>query len=580
MSRLFEAQVHPQLVEYAKANLLSILNQGQGQLVHSIESYLPLCPDALQYYTLAGCAYLKQVNQIADQAKKQTIALNELLDAIAANPMAPNIGGLHTTVVAIYGMLSEMAIIGVDITKDMAATPTEEGRSKQASVHVYVGSISILRRMQRDRFFVTEIDADEEKAFARKILKALESNLIYGMRLDIDHIYEGRPIYKPTKPRGGMALAGQPDSFKLFPIPVMYPIADLFKEVLGNNLFRFVENRGGDGTATRVCTFSAEEVGKVYYGQPDNLIQSAIKRAKPGYSVIYNTFRAYNVQGSLHDRGYSAFRLDRLISISPVQPAEIDKALHMVNPEFLRGIFITKVNAFKTTDFDDLKDPTFNPASYPNNQDRAAALISHMYRMDTDVLFMYIKARPALFGDLKKHLDTRERISSKMLKKLEFVDLPVDEMHKEALIKDLLSKGLVKLTTRSTKSETEKVVLASNNKDVLQRLVGKGYVKKYGSDGVRLRAFRAQLQALPSPSKAEIEALAGEWRVLDRLSGVDFGNLDTVIDTLNTVLVEMKDIPEATGLIPYKNCTPQNSADFYKSVYAANIMQCEFAPFE
>lgn len=535
---IFNDGVHPELVELINRTIKMGVAGKCSQFIYNIDVYLREAPTAMKYYTQDGYNALVGVDSKAK------------FDVTSLPPMY----------VAIMGMLSKHVFVGIDMTK--------EGYPSA----LYTRSIGCIKYLADNGMLSREVK-DVNKVISaltsNKTALGFEDDSFLVIRLDVASFVGGKVQFKLVVPRTRLKIGAGKD-FVFIPIDFMHKAADIFNALGRNNIFKFTKT-SVTGQKTHIATCNPDIVKQVYVGFPENLIDSKLKKVVCGYDDVKLRYSCYDLEASIYSMGEASFRPEMLDVFVKSDMSAICRDVHNVNYDHLYGVFKTKVRGMRLADYANFK--LFDTSSFPTVDKKAEALITWGESLDSKDLFTIMQSNPNIFGNLNSALSARAKSSPKVLKDLKTIDgvYTVDE------IKDLMSKGVVKITAVSKAGKVYERY-CSNNEDVLKRFLGADYVKKFESTKARLKAMKDEISANGIKDKRTLENLLVEY---DLLAVVDSRELVRFpVMALENAIENMKSkAPMADGSFVYRKITATDSTDFYGQVNIKNIMAIEFAPY-
>lgn len=557
--KLFDAPMHPELVQLLDVSFKNACKGKSDQFLHNIDVYLNYAPNAMSYFYSRGVDFLKQ----AVNNYKWKLSMED-------------IENLDKSYVAIMQLLHEFVFVGIDVTKD--GFPSA----------LYTRNITILTTLKENGMLNASIDDIaklQNNLLGTKTYKGIDEKTHCVMRLDLDGVTNGKPVFKPTIPTSRLKI-GVDSDFVFIPLPFYYHIEQILFDAIKDRPFKFTKT-SVTGQVSHMATISADTVRKYYEGCDQNLIESKIRKTKVGYDVLRLRFMAYDLESSLNSIGSASFRPEMLDFIAPAKNPTVDKSQYMIDYNHLKGVFKTRVKGFKVAQFDEFK--LMDTTSFANTYDRAEALINWANSLGGADLYRIMKQYENLFGDVDKALATREKNAPKVIKLLKLVDLSDDATERKNQISTMLKTGLVKMVMMSKKSNNVSEKLCSNNPEVLAKMLGKDYVAKFESIRHKVENLKELLIGGKVKDRSSLESLASEYGVLAYVDGtrlfskaIEGGNTNPAISALDDVLADLnaKAKPRSESLITFRNVNADNEKEFYGSVHIDNILSVEYAPYE
>lgn len=420
------------------------------------KNYTQLPTDDLNFYMQEGYNNLSAVSMSLPKKKQ-------------FDPMT-----LPQAFVLYTGFLGKEAAIGVDTVK---------GRSSA----IYTRNESILRELFKegafeDTYTIDDLEKDIGK-MNKKVATGLDKGSLAYARLDLINAMKNTAVFKITLPNFRTDFG---EALKFYPYGVFPYLATLMKETVKDNAITVFQSEDDGSTKVRSVSFTDKAVKVLYRGFEPVLVENKLRKVTPGWDVLSLDIKAYNLEASLYSQGYTGIHLEDTLQITSCKLSDIDKTQYMVNYDELKKHFIASVNKWNLPHYDEFKG--MDLSGYATKEDKRNALSPWLKEIDGEVLYNIMKAQEHLFGgDLVERLDKVSNNSPKEFKKLEYIELPEDKDEKTALVKDMLKKGIVKLSRTSKKSNKVTEVVCTNNGVLLSRILGKNYIENYESPGIKIR---------------------------------------------------------------------------------------------
>lgn len=557
MEKLFYQQSEGFEVDYhlaVESNILAGLRGNTNQFFYNIDHYLSNLPDARKQYANQALAHIE--GNLPEKALKKS---------------AEAIANLTEDYLAILGVINKHVCVGVDMEKE--GYPTD----------LYTRNIAELEKLDSNGQIENDITKLKEALLGSKLNKMVNEGTYAVARLDLVANRNGKPIFKAVVPQSYLEIGGG-KRFVFIPVTFYYLFENQLRENFVMNPFKFVKE-SVIGKVTHIASIKDDVVRQTYKGADGNLVESKIRKAKVGYDVTKQRYFAYDLEASLHSVGLASFRPEMLDTISNVLYEDIDTSRHNVNYDHLRGIFRTKVKGLNKEQLEKLK--FIDVSGFANMKDQVEAVIQASENKNDTELYLFMKNNPSVFGDLEDGLAKRERVAPKFLKQMQSINLPINEDERKKELSIMLDAGIVKFTaTSKSGSIIERV--GSNNPKVLERMLGKDYVKQYESIRNKLKEVKDLLKNGKIKTKLDLEKAGVEYNLLDYVNPLDFfsdeiskGNTHDAIKSIDDAIAELqaKQASRKTNesLLLYRNVYATEASNLFGSVNVNNVIAVDFA---
>lgn len=519
--RLFRNAVEADLKQIFFNVSLHAIRGNSSQFMYSLEAYLKHAD--MSRINL----YNKGVNNIMRLASENEWKLKQ--EAIAS------LDGMY---VALFQALEEMVMVGVDMSKEGFPSALYT-RSREALNGLY--SLGLLED-NGERKYLDALDGN-------KTANAIAKGLFLAIRLDVVGVYKGLPKFKPVIPRSAIDMS----SFALIPVEFMYLFEDMLREGFRGKAFSFTKS-SVIGAVEHKATFSEDIVRRVYNSTAPELVEAKIKKGRLGYDLMKLRMYCYDLESSIHTLGLASFRPEMLDKIEEYN-GPIDMSQHNINYEYLKGVFRTKIKACNTSQLESLKFTDLS--GFANLNDKVEGIIAFSETMKYKNLYWLMKNRPDIFGNVEDALATREKVSPKFLKHMQFVDLPEDSMERVEKVKEMLNTGLVKFTAYK-KDNTLYERFCTMNPTVLSKLIGKDYVKRFESPRNKMKYVIELIKRGMVTNRSELEKVAIEYNIVGYIdTGIYFANSDNdKVDVQRAVYALEQGLERLTENTPTRNLSP------------------------
>jgi hypothetical protein len=537
--------------------LKSALAGQSDQFLYNIDHYLANLPEVRASMAQRGRNRILHLAQEFGWKNNR----NDLVDA------------LDDTYLAIFQTLEDYVVIGIDMEKD--AFPTA----------LYTRSVAILDYLYKEGMIEDGIEPGKYMAnlIGSKTEKSLGEGNFVTQRLDVIGMKEGKPCFRPMTPKSNLDIGGG-KQYVIVPAPFMHMVETMMRVAFQQKPFRFTKS-SVIGQVTHTATISQNVVREAYKGLDERDIESRLRKVTCGYDVVKQRFFAYDLEASLSSLGVASFRPEMLDSVHEVSDADIDKSRYNIDFNLLRGIFKTRIKGAKTAQLDTLK--YIDLSGFANMRDKVQAILDAADRELDKSLYYLMKSHPELFGDLEEALEKRERQTPKFLKHMEFITLPEKESERVAVLSDLLGKGVVKLTSTS-KSGSLFERTGSNNPQVLERMLGKDYVKNFESIRNKLYYIRDMMMRGEVTDRSQLEKIAVEYNILDyvdqevffspKIDNQDASDaLKEVHGAIQALIAKGASKQMAPSSLLYRDIHAGDPKEFFGNVNVNNIIAVEFS---
>jgi hypothetical protein len=519
--------------------------------------------------------YLEQLPQIrASMAQQARVQILEYFETYGWKGNRNDaVDALNDNYLSIFQTLEDYVNVGIDMEADGFPSALYT-RSLETLMYLYKAGLM-------------EKDTDSEKMLAglvgNKTALSLKEGNFVTVRLDVVGIKNGNPIFKPVTPKSNLDIGGG-KRFVIIPVPFMYLMDGVMSTWFADSPFRFVKS-SAIGQVTHIAAIGQDVVRKAYEGNTPSDIESKLRKVRCGYDVAKQRFLAYDLEASLSSTGIASFRPEMLDSLAPVYYEEIDKSRYNIDFSLLRGIFKTRVNNAKVAQLDSLLFIILT--GFATLKDKAQAVITASERETDKALYYLMKNNPELFGDIDEALEKRERMIPKFLKTFQVVELPELEEDRVKLLTEMLANGVIKFTATS-KSGSVFERSGTSSKQILERMLGKDYVKDFESIRNKLYHVKDLLKNGAITNRTELETVAVGYNLLDYVDQEVFfaDNIDTgdnssalsAVEAAIKVLIEKganrKIEPSA---LLYRSIYATDPSEFFGNINVNNIISVDFA---
>lgn len=581
----------------ASANVFKQCLQSQNPTNEYVKDFcqMGLAPSILQSYYNEGLSVLMPA---VNSKKKLDISM------------------VPTEYIVYTGLLNHEFVVGYDTTKGLNTsifTKSEQLLEKLFKAGAFDNEEKYKKNMKA-------LFGEGKQEFGNKVVTSFEKNSLAMARLDISAVVGDEvslDLIVPTKFRDDY---GQ--SFKLYPYSVFPFLSDALVDFVGKmkegsfseRNRKIVDVRGltilqteEDGNVkNRKVAFTANELVKAYrrgrYNNVDeqeeaqNMLKNQVAKTKIKWDCLKLYLKGFNLEASLYSVPYTTIRFERLVNISPCSLRDIDTSMYMVDFDSVRRLFRARVNSWRLEDFKEF-NKIVNTDDCMNIPDRRQVIDSWSNNMDDSDLLKIMKMKRNLFetennGNVKTiedGLDDMYRQKPRAAKNLQLVDLESDFDKRKAQVKSLLSKGVCKIESTSSRTGAPRTYLATNCQAVL--------TASYGPN--RLMAFETPKRAIDNLITMVEQGKIGSYNAfVDKLHKaeidglVNYGSLSdssvakdwlAVLDKARFDL-ESKATGKGDGtstvtnpyIVNFRRINADKASEFYGAVDVRNIESIEF----
>ena len=581
----------------ASANVFKQCLQSQNPTNEYVKDFcqMGLAPSILQSYYNEGLSVLMPA---VNSKKKLDISM------------------VPTEYIVYTGLLNHEFVVGYDTTKGLNTsifTKSEQLLEKLFKAGAFDNEEKYKKNMKA-------LFGEGKQEFGNKVVTSFEKNSLAMARLDISAVVGDEvslDLIVPTKFRDDY---GQ--SFKLYPYSVFPFLSDALVDFVGKmkegsfseRNRKIVDVRGltilqteEDGNVkNRKVAFTANELVKAYrrgrYNNVDeqeeaqNMLKNQVAKTKIKWDCLKLYLKGFNLEASLYSVPYTTIRFERLVNISPCSLRDIDTSMYMVDFDSVRRLFRARVNSWHLEDFKEF-NKIVNTDDCMNIPDRRQVIDSWSNNMDDSDLLKIMKMKRNLFetennGNVKTiedGLDDMYRQKPRAAKNLQLVDLESDFDKRKAQVKSLLSKGVCKIESTSSRTGAPRTYLATNCQAVL--------TASYGPN--RLMAFESPKRAIDNLITMVEQGKIGSYNAfVDKLHKaeidglVNYGSLSdssvakdwlAVLDKARFDL-ESKATGKGDGtstvtnpyIVHFRRINADKASEFYGAVDVRNIESIEF----
>lgn len=551
VNKLLIGNIPSELSELISYNIDRAIQGVSSQFIYGLDAYLKEAKTTRDYYIKRGKEVILDIVESNPKAKIDINMLNDIPDSYYI----------------FNGALEDGVLIGFDMEK--------EGCPRA----LYTRNFKVIRELSNMGCIVNadKIDKAELSVRGTKTLNALKNieDVAIGVaRLDFEGIVDGKKMYKVVVPQQALRV-GLNNPVLMTPLKAMYILGSKLDYILSNRIVRYTETTR-EGVKQSVVSNNKEIVKKVYVNTD---VDKRFNLIEPGYNYNLLRYFAYNLESSVYSKGYSTFRPEMLDRLELVRENEIDKSRHNIDYRLLSKVYEDKIKGLTLSDTYGIKFFDLSPFSLLD--DKVDALLTYGLELRGSELYTIMKQNPAIFGDIASELKIAETKVPQIVKDLKVVELPNVEQ-----FKDMVSKGLVRVSTVTKKGKVLEVCV-SNNKGVLTEMLGKDYIRDYESVRYKYKEFKKILETKVFKNSSELEQLALEYGVdvgivVNNIGSNFSGDVSAIIKTIDSKVEELsakKKIKVTNPMMAtVRNVYARGSKDLYITLDVSQIKQIEYSP--
>lgn len=551
ISKLLIGNIPNDLSEVISFNIDRAIKGESSQFIYGLDAYLKACVASKDHYLKRGKDAILKIVEENPKSKIDINMFNELPD----------------TYFIFNGALEEGVLIGFDMEKEGCPRALYTRNFKVIRELANMGCVSNADKIAK---------AEQSVKGAKTLngLKNIEEALIGVARLDFEGIVNGKKMYKVVVPQQALRV-GLNNPILMTPLKAMYILASKLDYLFSSNIVRFTETTGV-GVKQGVVSANAGIVRRVY---GSNDVSKKLSLIESGYNYNLLRYFTYDLESSVHSKGYATFRPEMLDRLELLNEKDIDKSKHNIDYRLLRSIFDEKV---KNLSLDDMYGIRFYDLSaFATVDDKCDALLSYANELDGSELYIIMKQNYNIFGDLSYELAVAEAKVPKVVKDLKIVSNPTVEQ-----FKDMVEKGLVKVTTLTKKGKVMEVT-ATNNRKILMQMLGRDYIREFESPRYKYKEFKKVVENTQFKDRGQIEELALKYGIdlgvvvnnVDTNFNGDVTNLVKGIDShLEALTTKTKNRSLSPTMVAVRNVYAKESKDLYVTIDVSQIKQIEYAP--
>ena len=512
------------------------------------------------------------------------------------------------------GLLNSEFVIGYDTTNGMSTSIYTKSKNLLDKLFK-AGAFENVDKYQKN---MNALFGDDTKDFGNKVLSSFEKGSLAMARLDIVSVVGDEVSLDLVVPPKFRTDYGS--TFKLYPYTTFVYLSQLLVNWVNNFKERSFQERNKkvpeirgitimsmetDGNVkTRRVAFKGDEVVKAYrrgkYNSVDEqedaqaMLKNQIKKTMCRWDCLKLYMKGFNLEASLYGVPYTTIRFERILSISPCTLKDIDTAQYMVDYDSLRRLFRARVNNWRLDDFKEF-NKILDTDSCANIPDRRQMIDVWSNNMDDSDLYKIMKMKDHLFESnvngksktIDEGLEDMYKQKPRASKHLEVIDLESDFNKRKMQVKDLLSRGVCKIESVSSRTGAPRHYLGTNNQGVL--------TASYGP--VRLMAFESSKKSIESLiSMIEKGKVSSFNSFVDKMHKaeidglVNYGHLDESstpsnwIQVLESALADLNAKTSSKGgssvsnpyLVNFRRINADKATEFFVAVDVRNIESLEF----
>lgn len=393
----------------------------------------------------------------------------------------------------------------------------------------------------------------------------------------------------------------------LVPMSAIYAEEQFLKVKLQTGIFRVTKSTDY-GNKTRAITSDPRNVMEAYsecdptqvkekltslYGDCQNWFQSRHldARISVGFDIVSMHHYFVDVESSLYDSMVWGIRPGAWEQLTPVPYNTINRASHAIDFYALRRIFTTRVLNARKDAFDCLpKQLNLDTLRY--RREKVDSVMAWGRRLSDYELFDFMKtpAYAPLFGDVAAQLKHQQQYKRTYLKN--FTPLALNNSDVAGSVKTInecLENGTVRLAIISKKyGRTE--IIATNNKEILEKQYGKDWEKKYGTIRTRLYLAKEIIDKWDGSNKDNLANMLCELGILSRFGyGFVDGTKEAMLGTIEEDITKLKSRQaevDREGTLRFKVADgydvygEDGSVNIYRNCDISNIIAAAYASVE
>ena len=522
------------------------------EFFHNLDAYLPHVPQVLSNKAYLGKEKLRNYASQGNWKPKSVEAVTDFVDDMYS---------------AIFHTLEEEIVVGIDMEK--------EGYPSA----LFTRNIGWLRQLNlKGQIY----DGDEvlTKAIGHliggKTEKAFMEAKFFAVRLEEVDNEDGKPIFKVAFPKSLMDI-GLNKQFVIIPTRFYQIFEERLNRHFWNRPYEF-NKQSVIGEVRGIATHNERFLRETYSAFDKELVDAKLRRIKAGYDITKQRFYAYDLTSSIYSLGLASFRPEMLNTLKPINISDIPTRMHGINFYYLRLVFRTRVSNATLPQLSALGLIDVN--SFATNEARIEAVLDIGEGMRDKDLYTHMKLNEEFYGDIVEAVKSRERVAPKFLKQLKPIDLPSNTSERVAVIKKLLSEGLVSFVAVK-KDGTIFSRMATNNDTVLSRMLGNDYVEHFESIRVKLYDVQGKIARGEVTSPKGYEELAIRYNITDYITPNFFKSKEQALEDIANAVLELKEASAnrkiSESMILYRNPMADNVRNFYGSFNANSLKSLEFA---
>lgn len=557
-------------------NVFKVALEGNGEITH-LPHLLQLPKATIQEYIEEG------------KKEVQKIMVNE------TKPKQAILSNLTPQLYFLQGYLSKNVVIGFDTTKDIS--------SRGASLGVYTASVERITELYNAGGIADKcgkegmekaIDVWEKKRAKALLAAAQEGGIgVALIRLDVVEIMGDSATFEPKNPQSFNLGVGK--DFLMYPY-VVYPYIAGKLKVLSNSQkgattpYRVIQIKKEGEPKKRIMTFSEKLVKSTYKVCRPELVEDKLRSVRIGWDPFSLSIKAYNLESSLYGASYTVLRLEMLKNIKECSLAEVDKSQYDINYDAMHRVFLTRVQGWTLANYEHFEKVMPELAQIETKAAKQAHVIKRVGSLTDEELYriMSQKTFDGMFS-VDKGLMDRDRLTAKEMKNMKRVELSEDMVERAKQIQDMLQNGVVKIVRTSSKSSAEKVDYGTTSTALLKKILGKNYIEKYESAGIKLRYLEKLVDAEKITSSA---VLTKKIYDMELTKYVDMSKLDTAAYDRGDRSSALAMLEEGKGnvrevkkanvdtQIRYRKVNPSSGRDYFKNLDVRHIISVSYGEIE
>lgn len=422
----------------------------------------------------------------------------------------------------------------------------------------------------------------------KRLKKAGQANEIFAVRFDL--IESGNvPKYKIVVPTKTFSYS----QCTILPLLSHYIVEGGVLGYTNKTVLKITSESNGI-KRERMLTTNAALLKSVY--KNDAIVQTKMRYGNIGFNVCDLRIHGYDLQATAENVRTTSFSLYTFVDATI--PKTIDVGLANQNDDFIRVYFKRCVEkAIKTKQsallqlMGDLRI-TFNDITGTDGTLKLAAIVTKVNHYSAYELFMLMKKYPVIFGDtaeIKKGVKAIESgaVTTNVTAEPKYLSSLSPDLAIETL-KDMLSKGAVKVIYKTKGSGNISTLTLTNNHTILQRVYGEDYIARYESKGKMKAYAKKMLENVTTVSDIDkiikitgVNTFFANPITADRSNFEDYKN--AALSSIEAIEVRASkrslsptEVTAHSLVAAPKMANGEVSVDYYKTIDVTRVLECAY----